>query len=270
MWWKKHNSHSELNGPEFGRASLADNSKCFWFSSYLCCLPTKICLIKPTRNSKWVPWVIDIEYKWIFRLNFFLSILLSVFKWKRLTFQEHFPLTLFALPHSVKTQNKMWSITLSLIYRNLSLECDLKYKISTAIYLINIQSQIGYIINDIVYSRQILFDIWTFYCNSIQSNSISIITMGLIWSIESFLIFVLRFLILLVEFGDEFQIGSLQILCNPLVDASVQIRTEVVLPVARLSFADERMSFIGESRFDLHRHVDWCVFRKIINFDVID
>jgi hypothetical protein len=51
----------------------------------------------------------------------------------------------------------------------------------------------------------------------------------------------------LVEFGYEFQIGSLQILCNPLVDASVQIRTEVVLPVARLSFADERMPFVGES-----------------------
>ena len=30
------------------------------------------------------------------------------------------------------------------------------------------------------------------------------------------------------------------------------------------------MSFIGESRFDLHRHVDWCIFRKVVHFDVID
>ena len=59
-------------------------------------------------------------------------------------------------------------------------------------------------------------------------------------------------LILLVEFGDEFQIGSRQILFNPLVDASVQIRAEVVLPVARLTFADERVPFVGESRLDLH------------------
>jgi hypothetical protein len=43
-------------------------------------------------------------------------------------------------------------------------------------------------------------------------------------------------LILLVEFGDEFQIASRQILGDPLVDASVQIRAEMVLSVASLAF----------------------------------
>ena len=63
-------------------------------------------------------------------------------------------------------------------------------------------------------------------------------------------------LILLVEFGDEFQIASRQILGDPLVDASVQIWAEVVLPVASLAFANKRVSFVGETGLDLHRHVD--------------
>lgn len=43
------------------------------------------------------------------------------------------------------------------------------------------------------------------------------------------------FFIFLVEFGDEFQIGSLQILFDPLVDFAVHFRSEVVLPASRFT-----------------------------------
>jgi hypothetical protein len=43
-------------------------------------------------------------------------------------------------------------------------------------------------------------------------------------------------LILIGQFGDEFQIASRQICLDPLVDPAVQFRTEVILPVARFTF----------------------------------
>ena len=41
---------------------------------------------------------------------------------------------------------------------------------------------------------------------------------------------------MLVEFGDEFQIGSLQIFGDPFVDFAVHFRTEMILPSSRFTF----------------------------------
>ena len=38
------------------------------------------------------------------------------------------------------------------------------------------------------------------------------------------------------EFGDEFQIGSLQISCDPFVDFAVDFRTEMILPSSSFTF----------------------------------
>lgn len=51
-------------------------------------------------------------------------------------------------------------------------------------------------------------------------------------------------LILLVEFGDEFQIASRQILLDPFVDAFVQFGTEVIFPVASLAFINDNIEMI--------------------------
>ena len=50
-------------------------------------------------------------------------------------------------------------------------------------------------------------------------------------------------LILFVQFGDEFQIGTGQILFDPLVDLFVQFRTETTLPVTRFALKN-KMSFV--------------------------
>ena len=46
-------------------------------------------------------------------------------------------------------------------------------------------------------------------------------------------------LVLMFQFGDKLQIGSLQIGFDPAVDPLVQFRTEVILPIARFPLADE-------------------------------
>lgn len=77
-------------------------------------------------------------------------------------------------------------------------------------------------------------------------------------------------LFLVLELGDEFQIGSGQIFLDPGVDFAIQFRAEVILPVASLSFANERVALVGESGLDFHVHVDRLVLGEFFDFDVID
>jgi hypothetical protein len=49
--------------------------------------------------------------------------------------------------------------------------------------------------------------------------------------------------LLIIQFGDEFQTGSLQILGDPFVDFTVHFRAEMVLPASRLTFSKTHQNY---------------------------
>jgi hypothetical protein len=56
---------------------------------------------------------------------------------------------------------------------------------------------------------------------------------------------------LIVQFGDEFQTGSLQILRDPFVDFAVHFRAEMVLPASCLTFSktNQKLFIFMETEF---------------------
>ena len=75
----------------------------------------------------------------------------------------------------------------------------------------------------------------------------------------------IRNLVLLVKFGDEAHVARGKIGINPLINAAAHLRTEVILPIAGLSFPYEVSFVIHETRV-----FGWFVIDKLVGAEIVE